>query len=70
MTTLNDNQILAIIVGGFISTIFIRVLTFVIKSRCSKIKCCCVECERDVINQANLNNTIIRDIEMPNTARV
>tara|TARA_R110002012_G_scaffold133271_1_gene286425 strand:+ start:624 stop:836 length:213 start_codon:yes stop_codon:yes gene_type:complete len=70
MTTLNDNQILAIIVGGFVSTLFIRVLTFLIKSRCRQIKCCCIECERDVINQANLNNTIIRDIEMPETARV
>jgi len=69
---LSDNQILAIIVGGFVSTLFIRVLTFVIKSRCRQIKCCCVECERDVIDQANLRNTVIRDVEMPsmNSTRV
>ena len=70
MTTLNDTQIMAIIIGGFVSTLFIRILTFLIKSRCRQIKCGCIECERDVINQANLNNTVIRDIEMPNTARV
>ena len=69
---LSDNQILAIIVGGFVSTLFIRVLTFVIKSRCRQIKCCCVECERDVIDQTNLRNTVIRDVEMPamNSTRV
>lgn len=70
MTTLNDNQILAIIVGGFVSTLFVRVLTFLIKSRCRQIKCCCMECERDVIDQNNLRNTVIRDIEMPESARV
>jgi len=65
MVELDNKIVLAIVVGSFVSGLFIRVLTFIIKSRCRNIKCCCVECERDVINQANLNNTIIRDIEIP-----
>jgi len=66
MVELDSRTVLAIVVGSFVSTIFIRVLTFVIKSRCRKIKCACIECERDVIDQNNLRNTVFRDVSLPN----
>lgn len=27
------------------------ILTYLINSRCSKIKCCCMECDREVLNE-------------------
>ena len=38
--------------GGF--------LGFILKSRCSKIKCCCIELERDVLDLENVNPQNIR----------
>lgn len=32
------------------------ILTFLLKSRCRTIKCCCIECERDVIPVRDLNS--------------
>ena len=31
-------------------------LSCVLKSRCSRIKACCVECDRDVVSEAELRN--------------
>jgi hypothetical protein len=27
------------------------ILTYLVNSRCSKIKCCCIECDREVLNE-------------------
>jgi len=32
------------------------VLSFILKSRCRTITCCCIKCERDVIPPSELNN--------------
>ena len=32
------------------------VLSFILKSRCRTITCCCIKCERDVIPPNELNN--------------
>ena len=43
-------------------------LVYMLKSRCTKIKCCGVECERDVIaidaRSANLDTIQARDVEL------
>lgn len=55
------------VMGDFISSnslmivgIFLGSLTgccmCVLKSRCSKIKCCCVSCERNVLSEQAINN--------------
>ena len=49
--------------GGFVGFVG-GILTCALKSRCSRIKCCCVECERDVLPPADLNTATI---EMPTT---
>ena len=35
---------------GLVAGMFAGFLTFLLRSRCSKIKCCGVECERSVAN--------------------
>ena len=41
------------------------VLTCALRSRCSKIKCCCIECDRQVLTAAEMRNT---NIEIPTSA--
>jgi len=43
------------LIGGGLSAL----LVYFLKSRCKTIKCCCLECERDVLQnvQPNLNDT-------------
>lgn len=48
--------------GSFIVVIFgllggcgAGLLTFLLKSRCRTIECCCIKCERDVIPVRDLN---------------
>lgn len=67
MTTIVSEEkiVILIIIATFTSGIVVRILSFLIKSRCKNIECCCIKCERDVINQANLQNTVLRDIEIP-----
>ena len=60
-----DHIVIIVIIATFTSGAFIRLLSFLIKSRCKNIECCCIKCERDVVNQNNLGNTVLRDIEMP-----
>lgn len=31
------------------------ILQYLIASRCSKIRCCCIECDRDVVDVVNNN---------------
>lgn len=33
------------------STILTPFLNYLVNSRCSKIKCCCLECDREVFNE-------------------
>ena len=49
--------------GGF-SALITGILMCVLKSRCSRIKCCCLECDRNVIPSSELNS--IR-VELPPT---
>ncbi len=67
MTTIESEEkiVIIIIIATFTSGIVVRLLSFLIKSRCRNIECCCIKCERDVVDQANLRNTVLRDIEMP-----
>ena len=51
---LDDTFILALV--GIIGGGSVYCLTFILKSRCRVINCCCLSCERDVIPPADLNN--------------
>ena len=44
--------------------VFAGCLSCILKSRCSSIKCCCIELQRDVIPAADLNAV---QVEMNNT---
>jgi hypothetical protein len=57
--------------GGFILTLVgilgagsAYCLTYFLKSRCTRIKCGCIECIRDPITESHLNDI---HIEAPNT---
>ena len=54
---LDDTFILSLV--GIVGGGGIYLLTFMLKSRCRVINCCCVSCERDVIPPADLNNVSI-----------
>ena len=54
---LDDTFILALV--GIIGGGCMYGLTFMLKSRCRVIECCCVRCERDTIPPADLNNVSI-----------
>tara|TARA_R110000765_G_C18629282_1_gene572708 strand:+ start:364 stop:528 length:165 start_codon:yes stop_codon:yes gene_type:complete len=45
--------------------ILVRILNFLVKSRCSTIKCCGGECVREVITERNITQDIIREVEIP-----
>ena len=62
---IDGDIVVIIIIGFFLSAGLIRTLNFVIKSRCTSIKCCGNECSRDVISQENLDKNIIKEIEIP-----
>ena len=40
-------------------------LKYFLKSRCTSIKCCCVECVRDVIPADNLNEVSLSGTRQP-----
>jgi hypothetical protein len=50
---LDDTFILSLI--GIIGGGGLYLLTYMLKSRCRVIECCCVRCERDTIPPADLN---------------
>ena len=54
---LDDTFILSLV--GIIGGGGLYCLTFILKSRCRDIECCCVRCERDVIPPTDLNNVSI-----------
>ena len=47
--------------GGFVGFVG-GILTCALKSRCSRIKCCCLECDREVLPPKDLNSV---NVEMP-----
>ncbi len=57
----SEGFILAIV--GVASGLCGAFLSFLLKSRCSKIKMCCVECERNVIEAKDLE---IADVKVKN----
>ena len=63
---INDEHFLVIILCSFGTGMLVRFLSFLMKSRCTSLKCCGSECNRDVISQENLANSVLRDVEMPN----
>lgn len=38
-----------ILITVIASALLNPVLTYLVNSRCSKIKCCCIECDREVL---------------------
>ncbi len=60
----SEGFILALV--GFGATAFGACLTFILRSRCTSIKCCCVEIQRQVLQQDELAaNTIeLRDVNV------
>jgi len=43
------------LVGGGLSAL----LLFMIKSRCTNIRCCCISCDRQPLSPRNINNISI-----------
>jgi len=58
----SESFILAIV--GVFSGFCGAFLSFLLKSRCSKIKMCCVECERNVIDPKDLE---VANVKIKNT---
>ena len=58
----SEGFIIAMFAG--LSALIAGVLACALKSRCSRIKCGCIECDRDVIPVASLNNVRV-DIPTP-----
>lgn len=52
-----------IAIFGGMGALLAGILACGLKSRCSRIKCCCVECDRDVIPARDLNNV---SVDIPN----
>ena len=44
-----------VVICGVLGGCGAGILTFLLKSRCRTIECCCIKCERDVIPPNNLN---------------
>jgi len=55
---LTDEIVIISVGGGILTALCSMCLNFIIKSRCKKIKTCCCEVDRDVI-QTNLSDNII-----------
>ena len=67
MVEISDEVMYIGVIGGLVSTVIVRILTFVLKSRCSGIKVCwgAIDCQREVIDSADLEKNVVRDIEIP-----
>lgn len=66
---IDPSIVMIAVIGGMASTLFIRLLNFLVKSRCETIKCCWggLECNRSVVSEQALDKNIIKDttIEIP-----
>lgn len=59
-----DSSLITIgVIGGMVSSLIIKLLNFLLKSRCETIRCCwgAVECNRNVVSETTLNNDIIKN---------
>ena len=70
MINLSENVVLALIFSGVLSTLCVRFLTFLIKSRCSKINCCWggIKCDRDTIESKDIELKVLDEpppVEIP-----
>ncbi len=65
MTTIESEEkiVILIIIATFTSGIVVRLLSFLIKSRCKNIECCCIKCERDVIKSYTGRTSTISERE-------
>ena len=62
---IKDNSAFLLTLIGLLGSCCTASLVFLLKSRCTKIKCCGFICERDVIPPAELNEvTITRQHEI------
>tara|TARA_X000000368_G_scaffold136929_1_gene107589 strand:+ start:7720 stop:8001 length:282 start_codon:yes stop_codon:yes gene_type:complete len=62
--TTNSLMIIGIFIGGITACGMC-----IIKSRCSRIKCCCCLIERDVLSEETINNMQYNNILNPNNIR-
>ena len=62
--TTNSLMILGIFIGSITACGMC-----IIKSRCSRIKCCCCLIERDVLSEETINNMQYNNISNPNNNR-
>ena len=70
MIELSETVVLALILSGVASTLCVRFLTFLIKSRCSHIKCCWggIVCDRDTIASKDIEAKVLDEpppVEIP-----
>lgn len=49
------NASFVVVLLGMLGACGAGVLSFILKSRCRTISCCCIKCERDVIPVRDLN---------------
>ena len=59
-----------IAIFGGVTALIAGILTCALKSRCSRIKCGCVECDRIVIPVNDLNNITLNRREPPSEPQV
>jgi len=50
------NGSFVVVIFGMLGACGAGILSFMLKSRCRTISCCCIKCERDVIPTNELNN--------------
>ena len=55
MSELPISESFLITIIAAIGTLIAGILACALKSRCSRIKCCCIECDRIVIPPSELN---------------
>ena len=59
MSQLPVSEGFIIAIFGGVGATLAGILACGLKSRCSRIKCCCIECDRDVIPSRDLNGVTV-----------
>lgn len=65
MVVLSETTIIVIIVSGVVSGLCVRCLSFLLKSRCSEIRCFGMYCKREVIESKDISKRVLEEIEVP-----
>ena len=65
---LNDAIIVMLITGGF--GFLGAVLAILYKSKCTRIECCCVKIDRDVVGEERLDEEALRHRDDPTDTSV